>query len=300
MRFDDETIHKIEGVLGRPFDPEQIVRYESLNDIPASLIEETRSLPERLWFDYLELFAPDEPSNWYKPFFQRVVEEGHNVEWWSMHTGFSLKAHPTVLEQDDLDEVVGYRSKNDTAWYFSPLQTSDWQVGQHYRGAPKVMNFDRSYDYRWRSPKNILVSDGGPPSTDHLQKYEGDVRILLRRWFASILARRASTHTFVSPEGYSRMGSVEELCVHAEVFLTSGREPNEMIIDLYPKVQTPSEDARHALEGLLLEIADGGYTNNQIPGYVGPDTYYSESAPEQTTPTAEQFPVETPNHRATG
>ena len=203
-----------------------------------------------------------------------------------------------MFREDNLDEVASFRAEGDTAWYFDPLTTSDWVFRSHDGGRPGVLNWDRSRDCTWSAPSGIeAYVTGGSSVTqifEFVVRYEGDVRVLLRRWFASVIAREAAGQP-QKGSGRPMESLLEQLSIYLKESLETGRDPAEVVRALFPDVDAPSEDAVWAVKGLLSEIGDGDYSGLQIPGYVGPDSYYSDSAPEQTTSTAEQFPVTGPS-----
>lgn len=291
MRLDDDDIREIESLLGRSFDREELLQYETLNDISPQVIEELRRLPLPLGFQYLRSIAFDHDAP-LAPFYQQVIEEFYDPYWWWISTLFQSHFQPDLLQNDNLEQLSTYRSLHDNDWYFRPLGILDWRIAQHSRGAPAIVNFsDRTRGYQWESPAHIVGYCVTPPLGSHsATRYSGDVRVLWRRWLASIIARKAADYGHPGP--YIRTtGSIEGLYPYLERFLTDDRSPEQVVINLFPDVETPSDDAIYAVKGLFQEIADRSYTENRIPGYVGPDRYYDPDTPTQTESTDQQFPV---------
>ena len=230
----------LERRLGRRLPSEAGGSIASLNDLPEELIEEARRLDSaplaRMLLGY---YVPSDSRSYLKNFIEDVVDGGQPAKSWR-RGGVLVPAQSLADQLTEPREVL-----LGPIGGFAGLRTiprlESWSAGTSWIGAPARPWPEADYRSSTPSGAALLSSPRLEPAQDEA--------VTVRRWIAARLARSL---------GGASPGSVEA-----------------MLGPSFPPEPLWSPDARAAAAGLAREHRTMGPPKEEIPGFRGPDSWFS-------------------------
>lgn len=244
---------KIEQLLGKKVDWTQKGVFKNLNLIPSDFIKEVRSLPTLQSRRYLRYFISKDDQRWkLPPFFRAVILNNEDQTTWRLGSILApdsdKETFVQVLQGGQVFIEQLLEAEPDEKWMAFPQTRHHPRSGhQLFMGAPHVIR--PLLNYRWRSPTGVIHLDFS--TLEHIVLVE-NLSVTIRRWIASMVAHQASLHKV--------LGQVWE--------------PLELVQQIYPEVQTLSDDAQIAIQALYLECTQLEKNERITSGYLGPDKWY--------------------------
>ena len=222
---------------------EKLHSIDNLGDIPEKLLLEIKN------FDYIEqvkilkYYTTDKNWIYIKGFILQVIENKKNPKDWAIKEYLI----PDVSLKDQLiksvKEILHYSDG-----YFDFIIVPDyelWEYGGQESGAPVV--FFPNANYLTPIPENAIFIR--KPNIKKINKDDSPA-VAFRRW----IAQRAAIYLY----SLNIINSFE----------------NYDVLNHIAPVNTWTEDAKIAFNGLLRERNEIGWKDNEIPGFVGPDEFY--------------------------
>lgn len=243
---------EIEKVLGRKLAPEDQGSIPDLNTFPAHLLAEARAIASRsklLAFLFVRFYSGSRQLGEVKKFVEDVVVGGQEPALWSCEPLLCCPSvdGPHVLELSRIKVVDLLENIPGERWVRLTPQRAGWNYAG-YGGAPAVLN--RSATYRWRSPDGVsaLVLTG----SEEIEAID-DLTIAVRRWMASRVAWQLAQQGVTLPADAMVSDVMSALAVDVPC----------------------SADAELAIRGLLREERELGPASDAVPGFRGPDAWYT-------------------------
>jgi hypothetical protein len=240
-----DALQMIEETLGRRLPEQEHRAIRSLNDVPSRIVQEARRLPTVLAHLFLRFYLPDTEHEFLPKFVEDVVVGAQDPASW--RKGRFLVPVPPVAELMHVEgpSVFGTLSLDpNPIWKRMPVSSEAWQTPELTTGAPGMVRPE--LDYHYVAPPNLLDFLLVPSL---VLEDVGEIRIAVRRWIASRVARH------LSPDVAGR----------------KFRDADSLIRTVFPGV-SPTNDARVAVAALLRESELRG---DGVPGFRGPDSWYA-------------------------
>lgn len=251
MANPDDTI---EMVLGRKLRREDEGSVPFLNRFPAHLLADARKIYKEtksalLTFHFIKFYAGAGQVDEVKSFIEDVIAGEQEPDAWQRSDRLYLSsvALPHILGNTTGEILAPLRDAPGEHWVRQRPRRSHWSWSSAC-GQPCVLH--RSSDAEWRQPEGVfhlLVSDYS--GLEHVN----DVDVAVRRWMASRVAWQLAQRNV-------------SLSVDAAV--------SDVMTAL--SVDVPwSADAEIAIRGLLREERELGPSEDAVPGFRGPDEWYT-------------------------
>jgi hypothetical protein len=243
---------EIEKILGRKLAPEENGSIPDLNTFPAHLLTEARAIARSsklLAFLFVRFYSGSRQLGEVKRFIEEVVVGGQEPARWCREPLLccSRVDGPQVLELSRNKVVTDLQGIPGERWVRLVPQRASWDY-TGYCGAPAVLN--RSANYRWQVPGGVssLVLTGN-------EKIEtvDDLTIAVRRWITSRVAWQLA---------------------RKQIVLTPSVDVSQVARTL-SRTTSPSLDAEIAIRSLLREERELGPWADAVPGFRGPDEWYT-------------------------
>jgi hypothetical protein len=240
-------IQEIEKLLGRALSPESRGSIGSLNDVPASLVEEARRLPVPQAVDLLTYYVTPPSFTWVALFHEEVVEGGQDASRW-------LRGRVLVPAFDTRDLLL-----LDTASILAPLgpapavwtRLRPWpERRREDTGAPAVFRADVRYN---DAPPDHVTPMLAEEETLSCLEPVADVAVATRRWVAWRVSEEPSCRDPLDLE--------------------------QIAARLTPRGSSLSTDARISIRALLAERDLPSSGRGSPPGFRGPDAWYAGDLP---------------------
>jgi hypothetical protein len=247
-----EIVESIEKIIGRALRPEEEESIHYLNRFPPLLLAEARKLAEHskvLAWHFVRFYTGIEHDHEVKDFVFEVVARDRDPATWER---WDRLFYPDVVFPRDLALTV--------AQMLSALQDATGErwvrlVPSRRRGdysfacgQPGILH--RSSDAEWHPPREgvrMSLAVG-----DELERVD-DVGVAVRRWMASRVAWQLAQQGVTLPADATVSDVMTALSVDAPC----------------------SVDAEIAIRGLLREGRELGPSSDAVPGFRGPDEWYT-------------------------
>jgi len=244
----EDTLAEIERILGRRLDPRDRGSVDDLNRFPAKWIEAARGLPTLLRLVLLRYYTNSREHAILPVFNEQVVENRRPVETWLQGRILVPAFTPKRLVQMERDEVVApLQPSANERWFRLKPRREYWDAREFLTGAPAVLRPD--LNYRYSPPADVSDLTLRDDQTEPV----ADLTVAVRRWIASGLA------------GAAAAGG-----------LLNTRDGEQLIRKCYPEASRISGDAIVASRALVRELDSLPEDEHTVPGFRGPDEWYSE------------------------
>ena len=219
---------------------------DNLYDLPDNIVDSAKLIGDMEAEDFLEFFVTTQNHQYLKSLIGQVIMGSFSLQDWGKF--------PYIIPEFKFIEIFtkSYREhywfmRDDFTNIFTP-KYSDWVRGSIIVGCPLMI--DKFGDYR-----SIKI-----PNTNNYF-YTNDITninnspksriIAYRRW----IAQRTASYLTIS------------MLIDKFISLES--------LHYIAPISTWTEDAKIAVSGLLREKNEIGWKEGEIPGFVGPDDFYS-------------------------
>lgn len=251
-----DEYEEIERMIGRRLQESERGSVASLNDLAQVLIGEARRLPWPLAHLFVRYYVRPEARSLLPQFVDEVVFGSVPVAEWLrgriLAPDFTLQELISIDVRSVLD-VLGPREGD--KWRRIRPDRLRWEANEEWMGAPAIVRPE--LDYRYVAGQHVLDFRLGYGFD--LEDVD-DISVSTRRWMASRFAAAAWRHgVFGIP-----------------------RSLNELISVLKLGPENPSEDALLSFQALLAEEQIGPLEDTAVPGFRGPDEWYSSWAQNRT------------------
>jgi len=240
-----EQIHRTLGWVPGASDEGSV---GDLNEFPMTVVESARRLPRVLRHAFVAHYASADNREFVAGFIEDVVDQRQDVARWRRGRALvpDLSARELVgLELDDILRLLDPRPGE--AMYRIKPYRDHWADHELLTGAPAVVRPHLTYRY--------LPSPGTRDLLLAFAELEpvADIKIATRRWTTAVLAAVAIRR------GVSGIADPEDL-LHA----------------CFPGVAPFSNHARVAARALLRERALLPDSQDEVPGFRGPDDWFRD------------------------
>jgi hypothetical protein len=240
-------ITKVEEISGYLLKEEDQNSVDDLNETPSHIISIAQKMVHII--DQLELFWFLTPrSNHYilRSFIKDVIENKEPVDTWEKGRRILL---PDISFEDRLTTPLSQIMPNGLPHTHLVLpRYSAWEQASCIGGCPVIIDENGTYKSppipKMHNYANVKIS----PKSDFNEQ------VMHARWIAQIVARYFKFHTCI------HFPSLKEMKTELKQFAPKRR--------WIPEVEL-------ALNGLIKEIEAGMIEPNKVPGFIGPDAFYS-------------------------
>lgn len=252
MLLPNDIVEPIEKIIGRALRPEDEGSIHYLNRFPPNLLAEARELAAHsrlLAWNFIRFYTGIEQNSEVKDFVFEVVATGRDPATWER---WDRLYYPDVSFPRDIDVpvarmLVPLHDATGKRWVrLLPLRRrGDYSFAC---GQPGILH--RSSDAEWQPPRrgvrmSLSVEDNLEPVDN--------VEVAVRRWIASRIAWQIAQQGIALPADATVSDVMTTLSVNIP----------------------PSADAEIAIRGLLREEREFGPSTEDVPGFRGPDEWYT-------------------------
>ena len=236
---------KFEKFLGIKMELDEQSSIDDLRKIPNNIIENARKLNSYYSAKYFLQFYLTE-RNWeFLPLFiEDIINGNDDILTWQSKFYLAPKSSLKCQLTKRLDDFYDY-NYGPIECFLSP-DIDDWKSNVSFTGAPLI--YCSNTDYTFKSSENMYSLDGNSKASKIGPQ---SVTIIFRRWIATRIARMF----YQKPE-----------------FLTF---KNPEILEKFAPVAIWTNDALIAFQGLVREREEIGWAEDQLPGFIGPDEFYT-------------------------
>lgn len=245
---------KIEMILGRKLRPEDEGSVPFLNLFPAHLLADARKIFKEtksvlLTSHFIDFYTGGGHLNEVKSFIEDVIVGDQEPGAWQRFDRlyFSSVAFPDVLSSTVSEILAPLRDAPGEHWVRQTPRHSHWSWSSSC-GQPCVLH--RSSDVEWKPPQSVfhllIHSHSGLEQVN-------DVAAAVRRWMASRVAWQLAQRGITLPADAALSDVMAALSVNIPT----------------------SADAEIAIRGLLREEREFGPSTEDVPGFRGPDEWYT-------------------------
>jgi hypothetical protein len=234
----------LEASLGRALPEADRGSVPDLNDMPEQVVAEAKKLASRsLVRELLEYYSGLKNRPYLPAFIDDVIDRVTPVRLW--RRGDVLVPAPSLADQLCLhrDTLLAPIGGYDGVRIVPDL--GRWRAGDSSVGAPAKCRPDANYRSGTPMGSINLVNPELEPATS--------VEITVRRWIASRIARCSTS---------GERTTIEGLLAH---------------IQPLPALEQWSQDARIAVAALMREFRVLPSSEQEVPGFRGPDNWYDEA-----------------------
>ena len=247
-----EIVESIERIIGRALRSEDEGSIHYLNRFPPHLLAEARKLAAQskiLAWHFVRFYTGAEQDHEVKDFVFEVVASDRDPATWER---WARLYFPDVVFPRDLDLTIDrmlapLRDATGERWVRLPpsRRRGDYSFSC---GQPGILH--RSSDVEWQPPrKGVRMT----LSVDEHLEHINDVGVAVRRWMASRVAWQLAQQGITLPADATVSDVMTALAVDVPC----------------------SADAEIAIRGLLREERKLGLSSDAVPGFRGPDAWYT-------------------------
>lgn len=247
MNIDPEK--RIETIIGRPLASDEKGIYQSLSDIPESLIADARRLSSSiLRYVFLRHYVDDSLIHDLPVFIEDVVDGNQSAATWRKGRILIPEFPIGILVGLNIENIlVVLQPESDEDWQRLIPDRLSWEKRDLLTGAPALIR--PHIGHNWKPPQYVISF--GMDGSDPLEPIQ-DITIATRRWIASNIA------FFAWHNGL--LGIVND--------------PYQLISRAIADTVSISSDALIAARALVLEEQELTRKDQKIPGFRGPDDWY--------------------------
>jgi hypothetical protein len=247
-----EIVESIERIIGRRMRPEDEGSIHYLARFPPHLLAEARKLAAHskiLAWNFVRFYTRIEQDPEVKDFVFEVVTRDRAPATWDRwpRLYFPDVDFPRDLHLNVARMLVPLQDATGERWVRSPpsRRRGDYSFAC---GQPGILH--RSSDIEWQPPREgVRMSLSGTEDLEHID----DVDVAVRRWMASRVAWQLAQQGVTLPADATVSDVMTALAVDMPC----------------------SADAEIAIRGLLREERELGPSSDAVPGFRGPDAWYT-------------------------
>ena len=245
----ESQLAEVERVLGHRVDPAWAASIHDLNEIPADVLADARSLRSYVLRTMLMRYVTPPPLHRMLPdFVDEVLAREVDPRAWRRGGFLFPSLSLDTLVTLGIPEVLAVLGrKPHEHWLQYPPDRRNWEIEEDTIGAPGVERPELRYDSE--VPAGVRRHFHG--RVEGLWQVD-DVAVATRRWMGSRIAARARTQ-----------GGLERF-----------DEPQALLRALFPQVGGFSSDATIATRAVQREAQAFG-TDGGVPGFLGPAEWFA-------------------------